>query len=103
MGKIHELCERFHVQRLEAFGSAADGRYREGESDLDFMVEFEPMEPLARGEAFLGLLMALEDLFERHIDLVTPRPLGEGNPYFWRQANTTRQVIYEQHKQEVPV
>lgn len=103
LDKVRELCERFHVQRLEVFGSAADGSYREGESDLDFIVEFEPLEPLVRGDAFLGLLFALEDLFGHSIDLVTPKPVGEGNPYFWEVAQETRQVIYEQHEQEVPV
>lgn len=103
LDKIHELCEQHHVQRLEVFGSAADGRYREGESDLDFIVEFEPVDPLVRGEAFIAILVALEDLFDKRIDLLTPKPVGEGNPYFWREARKTRQVIYERQEQEVPV
>lgn len=103
LDSLHDLCERFHVQRLEVFGSAADGRYREGESDLDFIVEFEPVEPLVRGEAFIDLLVALEDTFGGPIDLVTVKPPGQGNPYFWREAQKSRQVVYERHEQEVPV
>lgn len=103
LDQIKELCEKYHVKRLEVFGSAADGRFRQGESDLDFIVEFEDVDPLVRGEAFLDLLLALDDLFGLEVDLVSVKPPGEGNPYFWRQAQKTRQVVYERQRHEAPV
>ena len=39
--ELQELCRRFHVLRLEVFGSATDARRFAG-SDLDFLVEFQP-------------------------------------------------------------
>ena len=36
-----ELCRRYSVRELSLFGSAARGEMRP-ESDVDFMVEFEP-------------------------------------------------------------
>lgn len=38
---IAELCIRFGVLRLEAFGSAASGAFRPGQSDFDFLVELD--------------------------------------------------------------
>ena len=40
-GQIEHLCRQYGVQRLEAFGSAATGAFRAGQSDLDFLVEFD--------------------------------------------------------------
>ena len=34
------LCRRFHVKRLEIFGSAVTGRFDPSRSDLDFLVDF---------------------------------------------------------------
>ncbi|MCE5240520.1 nucleotidyltransferase domain-containing protein [bacterium] len=103
LDRIRELCEQHHVQRLEVFGSAADGRFREGESDVDFVVEFENVAPLVRGEAYLGLLFALEGLLGLKVDLVSARPPGEGNPYFWRSVERHREVIYDRAGERLPV
>ncbi len=37
--EIEALCRRFGVRRLEVFGSAATGDFRDATSDLDFLVE----------------------------------------------------------------
>lgn len=39
--EIEALCRRYGVRRLELFGSTAAGQDRPGESDLDFLVEFQ--------------------------------------------------------------
>jgi predicted nucleotidyltransferase len=43
--EVEALCRRYHVRRLELFGSAASGQDQPGESDLDFLVEFDPLPP----------------------------------------------------------
>ena len=40
--EVAELCRRFHVRRLEVFGSAARGDFDPERSDVDFLVEFDP-------------------------------------------------------------
>ena len=40
---LADLCRRHRVQRLELFGSAATGQDDPARSDLDFLVEFEPL------------------------------------------------------------
>lgn len=40
--EIAELCRRFRVRRLDVFGSAARDTDFIDESDVDFLVEYEP-------------------------------------------------------------
>ena len=39
---LEALCKKYHVSRLEVFGSAADGSFDPEHSDVDFLVEFPP-------------------------------------------------------------
>jgi len=87
------LCRRFSVRRLELFGSATVGdSFRGGDSDLDFLVEFLPLEPGTHADTYFGLLAALEDLFQLPVDLVMTRAIT--NPYFLESVNRTRTVLY---------
>lgn len=90
--ELEDLCRRFRVQTLELFGSAADGTWDAEHSDLDFLVEFLPLEAGQLAPDYFGLLHALEDLFHRKIDLVMSRAIR--NPYFLRGVNQSRRVIY---------
>lgn len=89
---IEELCRRFNVARLEVFGSAAHGSFDPSRSDLDFLVEFQPLDPPKLADAYFGLLDALQLLFQRKVDLVTTRSIR--NPYFLRGVNETRRPLY---------
>ncbi|MCL5996211.1 MAG: nucleotidyltransferase domain-containing protein, partial [Chloroflexi bacterium] len=40
---VRELCRRYHVKTLEAFGSAVAGGFDPATSDLDFLVQFDPI------------------------------------------------------------
>jgi uncharacterized protein len=100
-GQIVELCRRFHVRRLEVFGSAATGDFDPQRSDLDFLVEFEPLEPGPYAHNFLDLARALEALVERPVDLVVANPIR--NPYLRRSVNATRRLIYAADRSQVPV
>lgn len=62
--ELNRLCERFKVQRLELFGSAADGSFDPETSDLDFLVEFLPLEPGEHFDAYFGMQEALRQLFQ---------------------------------------
>jgi len=87
------LCEQYRVQRFEIFGSALTGEQFDPEhSDLDFLVEFLPLQPGQHADCYFGLLEALQDMFHRHIDLVMPRAIK--NPYFLESINKCREVIY---------
>ena len=89
---LEDLCQRFHVSRLEVFGSAVDGTFDETRSDLDFLVEFQGVPDSQRFDTYFGLLHALEALFGRRVDLVEPGAMR--NPYFIRRVNESRRVVY---------
>ena len=90
--EIAALCRRRRVRRLEVFGSAARGTFDAQTSDLDFLVEFDPLGPGERADAYFGLLEDLQELFQRPVDLVMERAIS--NPYFRRAVEQTREVLY---------
>jgi hypothetical protein len=89
---LDELCRRHHVRRLDLFGSAVGARFDRATSDLDFLVEFEALEPADYANAWFGLREDLESLFGVPIDLVTSSSLV--NPYFAARVSKTRQPVY---------
>ena len=91
--ELTQLCAEYNVLRLELFGSAVSGAYRPTHSDLDFLVEFRPLQPGAYADAYFGLLAALERLFGNPVDLVVAKAVK--NPYFLESVNQTRMLVYE--------
>ena len=90
--ELVDLCRRCHVQTLAIFGSAADGNWQPGRSDLDFLVEFLPE---ASGRIFAGYFdfkSAMEQLFESKVDLVMPG--GIRNPYFRKSVPQHSTILY---------
>lgn len=90
--QIAALCRRFHVRRLDLFGSAASGRFDPAGSDLDFLVEFDELPPPAYAENYFGLQDALESAFGRPVDLVTGAALA--NPYFRARIEAERRTLF---------
>ena len=91
--EIEALCQRFHVQRLDLFGSAATGRgFHPQRSDIDLLVAFEPLPPPAYADAYFGLLSALEELTGRKIDLVTEAALA--NPFLRERILGERRALF---------
>ena len=91
--ELKRLCLIYGVQRLDVFGSASTGQYVPDESDLDFLVEFQPSALSAYADAYFGLLEALGSLFERPVDLVVESAIR--NPYFLQSVEQTRTIVYE--------
>ena len=89
--EIAEICRRFHVRRLDVFGSAVRGDFDPARSDLDFVVEFERDHPLGGLEIYFGLQEALEALFGRKVDLVSG---AVQNPYLRKSIDESRETIY---------
>lgn len=89
---IAKLCRQRRVLRLEAFGSAVSGEFDPRGSDLDFLVEFLPLEEGGYFDAYFGLMEDLRDLFGREIDLVMTAAIK--NRYFLESVNRNRTVLY---------
>jgi uncharacterized protein len=100
LGALSDLCRRYGVERLYLFGSAVSGRL-EPSSDLDFLVEMADRQPTAAyARRYLGFAEELERLFGR-VDLVTEQAVR--NPYLRREIQATRELIYEQPREEAAV
>ena len=90
--ELEGLCRRCGVRRLEAFGSAAEGKERSGESDLDFLVEFDAPPPGGYANAHFSLLESLEALYGNRVDLVGASAIR--NPFFLQSIEQTRTLLY---------
>ena len=91
--ELRALCRRFHVRRLEVFGSAARGDdFNRARSDIDFLVEFEPLQPGAYVDAFFDLKEELERLFGRTVDLVSDASIR--NRYFRQSVERSKALLY---------
>jgi uncharacterized protein len=99
--ELADLCRAHQVRRLSLFGSAVTGNFREGSSDLDFLVTFKPQTPHESLWGFMALAEDLEWLFGTHVDLLEERPFR--NPYFREDVTHNRVVVYESANEEVPV
>ena len=68
---MQKLCQQYNVSRLEVCGSAAQAdKFDSQQSDLDFLVEFKPLEMGQHPDIYFGLRESLEKLFHREVDLV---------------------------------
>lgn len=90
--EIESLCEKHHVCRLDVFGSAVTGEFDTQTSDLDFLVEFLPLQEGQYADAYFGLLFDLQALFGRPVDLVMPEAIT--NRYFLQAINQHRETLY---------
>ena len=88
--ELAALCRRHRVRRLDVFGSAATGQLR-ADSDVDLLVEFEPMSE-GYADAYFGLLNALEILLRTPVDLVVASAIR--NPYFRQSVEASRRPLY---------
>jgi predicted nucleotidyltransferase len=92
LDQIRGLCRRFHVQRLELFGSAVGGRFDRERSDVDLLVEFQPLATGEHADSYFGLRESLSRLLSRPVDLVMVRAIR--NPYFLEGIEPTRTLLY---------
>ena len=90
---LEQLCVLYRVRRLDLFGSAVTGQHNLGESDLDFVVEFQPLPAGKYADTYFGLLEDLEQLFGCPVDLIVSSAIK--NPYFLQSVEKTRTAVYE--------
>jgi hypothetical protein len=89
---IQELCRRYGVVRLFVFGSASRDDFREGQSDIDLLVEFRPMDPFALVDTYFGLLNEFRQLLGTKVDLVMSDAIK--NRYIAAEVERTKRALY---------
>jgi hypothetical protein len=91
--EIAAICREHGVRRLEVFGSAARDDFRPGESDIDFIAEFD-VTPAAPGvlTRYLAVAEALEDVLHTPVELLTPASIR--NPYLRQSVDACKEPVY---------
>ena len=89
---IAALCRKHGVARLYVFGSALSDDFRPGESDVDLLVEFGPMDGHTKAHAYFDMLDELRELLGTDVDLVMAGAVK--NRYMARDIERTKQMLY---------
>jgi predicted nucleotidyltransferase len=88
--KIAEFCKKNHIRKLSLFGSVLRDDFN-SDSDIDFLVEFEP----GKVPGLIGLSRMERELSEtlggRKVDLRTPEDLSK---YFREEVLARAEVQY---------
>lgn len=91
--QIVELCKRHRVRRVALFGSALGDDFDPARSDVDLLIDFEPLSPGQHADHYLSLIVDLEDLLGRPVDVVERHMLS--NPYVRRSVEARHLLLYD--------
>jgi len=90
--KLNELCDTHKVKELYLFGSVLTEKFNET-SDIDMLIQFNPVDLLEYFDNYMDLKEKLEILFQRPIDLVENQAIR--NPIFRKVIEREKQLVYE--------
>ena len=91
--EVAEVCRRFHVARLEVFGSAARATDFDPErSDVDLIVSYDPDNYPSGLWVFFDLRDALARVLGRKVDLAMAGAVR--NPYVRARMERDKEVLY---------
>jgi len=90
---IEEICKKYKVKNLYAFGSSCTNRFTEL-SDLDFLINFEKNISIEEyTDNYFFIIDEFEKIFSRKIEILTTNSLS--NPYFLKTLEKTKKLLYE--------
>jgi uncharacterized protein len=89
---ITSICQRFHIKRLDVFGSAARANdFIPDTSDADFLVEFAA-DAQPGLQNFFDAKAALETVLGREVDLIESGSIK--NPFVLASINAHKESVY---------
>lgn len=100
ISELKKLCEKYNVSELYVFGSFANGEMKR-ESDIDFLVTFDLIDLNAYADNYFDFKFALEDLFQRNIDLLEEKAIK--NPYLKQSIDSSKKLIYGQRDKNLVI
>jgi predicted nucleotidyltransferase len=98
--EIAELCRAHHVRRLSVFGSAVREDFDPSRSDVDLLVEFEPIGADQYFDNKSVLRDRLVAMFARKVDLLTWKSIR--NPYLLGEVEATHELLYAAEHRSLP-
>ena len=90
--EIAEVCQRYGIERLFVFGSALRDDFRLGESDIDLLVEFGPLDITKKFHAYLESRAAFRRIFQADVDLVMSGAVN--NKVIAGEIDRTKKLLY---------
>jgi len=88
---LTQLCTQNKVKSLYAFGSVLTNHFN-NDSDIDLIVDIDSSNPLEYADCYFNLKFALQDLFNRPIDLLENKAIR--NNYLRQEIDNSKQLIY---------
>jgi predicted nucleotidyltransferase len=88
---LTQLCVKNKVKSLYVFGSVLTSRF-DDDSDIDLIVDIDSQNPLEYADCYFNLKFALQDLFNRYVDLLENKSVR--NNYLRRKIDNSKQLIY---------
>jgi len=89
--EINSLCLQNKVKSLYVFGSVLTDRFTDN-SDIDLIVDIDSNDPFDYADSYFNLKFALQDLFNRPIDLLENKAIK--NPYIRQNIDDSKSLIY---------
>jgi len=90
--EIAEACQRYGIKRLFIFGSALREDFRPGESDIDLLVEFGPIDISKKFHTFLEARAAFSKILQAEVDLVMSGAVK--NKVIAGEIERTKKLLY---------
>jgi predicted nucleotidyltransferase len=90
--EITAICLRYGIKRLFVFGSALRDDFRPGESDIDLLVEFGPLEVTKLFHAYLDAREAFRKIFQADVDLIMQDAVK--NKIILKEIDRTKRLLY---------
>jgi len=88
---LTHLCVQNKVKSLYVFGSVLTNRFN-NKSDIDLIVDIDSANPLEYADCYFNLKFALQDLFNRPVDLLEKKAIR--NNYLRQEIDNSKQLIY---------
>ena len=91
--EVSGLCLKYRVKRLYAFGSVVDGRFVEGKSDIDLLVELKRMPKDEKYKMLVQLWFDLQNVLSCKVDLITGDSIK--GKYFKKYIEMYKELVFE--------
>jgi|LauGreSuBDMM15SN_2_FD.fasta_scaffold32746_2 hypothetical protein len=91
---ISNLCKKFKVMEMYAFGSVLDESKFNDKSDIDLIVKFNLDVPIENyADLYFDLAENLELLLKRKVDLMLQKAIS--NKLLFENIEETKKLVYE--------
>lgn len=90
--EIERICVNHNVRSLSLTGSGYSGTWDPHTSDIDFIIEFLPMNPEEHADHYFSLLEEMERVLGFPIDLIEMDAVT--NPYLRESFSSSQEQLY---------